>query len=173
MRNLVVGLLLVGFFPVQAIAENEISADLVFEHICEDSGYQKGSDEFDQCMKNSRNSEAAQESKNSSAVPKSDTQKISGTGESSAVSEEKNSGHGATATSVPAAQPATNDKGTSQSFCENYGYTKGSPEYQECLVFAGENGYSGDGAKIQNPDGQASFQGIPQNNNAVHKKERN
>jgi len=137
MRNFFVGLLLVGFFSMPAIAENDISADSVFEKKCENYGLQKGSGDFELCMKDYRKDVD---------VPKNESAVIAG--------------H-ASANTVSVAPPESDKKAAQMSFCDNYGYSKSSAEYAQCLEFAAQDGYAGEATKYQEA-GQISLPGNAQ-----------
>ena len=128
MRYLFVGLLLAGFPSMQAVAENETSADLVSERLCADARYQDGSNGLDRCVRNARKNGAVHENGNASATQDKNAQQTGG--------------------NAPGAAVGSN--GSDETFCENYGYVKGTDDYEQCLALAAENGYGGDASKMQN-----------------------
>jgi len=132
MRCCFIGLLLTGFFSAQAVAQEDVSADSVFERLCQDAGYESGSGEFEQCMKNSHNNLRAQESGNGFPV------------------QEKNIGHDSSDRENPTDNKSTantaknesNGKMTAEAYCATFDYVRGSDSYDQCISYALENGYA-------------------------------
>lgn len=124
--------------PANPVLQQDKAAS---ESLCEGYGYIKGSDGFKWCVENSVKAAASKAAKGSGNDIDDENGKNTNKGNAN------NSPSQFAGSSVPNINiPAQN---SGQTFCENYGYVKGTPEYKDCMATAADNGYSGDAEKHQ------------------------